>query len=605
MFFLEKKNQFKSFSRRSFFLLSLKLFFFGIVGVKLFNIQIKNSLKYETLSNNNRIKLKIIFPTRGKILDRNNNVIATNHVTYDLYIIPEQIRDIEEVLEELSNVIPISFKQKKQTISLSNKVKKFEMIKIVDNLNWPQLERIESNMYKFPGVHLISNYRRHYPYANYFSHIIGYTSQPSKKDLKLPYISSMPTLDIGKTGVEKYFNESLIGAPGNKEVEINAYGREIREISIIKSIDGKKISLSLDLRIQETILKELQNNKAGSIVVINVNSGEIIGMLSVPDFDPNKLISKPNDKYWKQILENPLAPLNNRATQGLYAPGSTFKMIVALAALKKQIINLDSSVNCTGKIEFGDRLYHCWKTEGHGRVSLLRAIKESCDCYFYKLAEKVGIEDMHEMSMNLGLGNLTNIELPSEKKGLVPNKNWKKKKYKQSWYAGETLITGIGQGYVLTTPLQMAVMTALIANEGKRIKPTLIKKTEDVNISELSDIPVNKDHIKIVKTALFKAVNEPMGTAYRIKTNPEKYNLAGKTGTSQVKRITIEEREQEDFRKKEIDWKDKDHSLFVGYMPADRPKFAISVVIEHGGSGSAIAAPIARRIFDKIYELSI
>ena len=605
MFFLEQRNQFKSFTRRSFFLLSLKLFFFGIVGFKLFNIQIKNSLKYETLSESNRINLKIIFPTRGKIFDRNSNVIATNHVTYDLYIIPEQIKDIGEVLKELSKVISISFKQRKKTISLSKKVKKFEMIKIVDNLNWSQLENIETNMYKFSGVHLLSNYRRYYPYKNYFSHIIGYTSQPSKKDLKLPYISSMPTLDIGRTGVEKYFNEILIGTPGNKEVEINALGREIREISIIKSIDGKKIYLSLDLRIQKAIFNELQDKKAGSIVVINVNSGEIIGMLSIPDFDPNKIINKPNEKYWNQILENSLAPLSNRATEGLYAPGSTFKMIVALAALKKQVINLDSSIICSGKIEFGDRFYHCWKTDGHGRVNLIRGIKESCDCYFYYLAKKVGIEDIYDMSIKLGLGNLTDVELPLEKKGTVPNKNWKKKQFNQNWYAGETLIAGIGQGYVLTTPIQMAFMTALIANEGKRIQPTLIKKTEDANVSGLKDIPVNKDHLKIVKSALFKVVNEPMGTAYRIKTNPDNYILAGKTGTSQVKRITAEERESEDFRKKEIEWKDKDHSLFVGYMPADRPKFSISVVIEHGGSGSATAAPIARRIFDKIHELSV
>ena len=308
MFFLEEKNQFKSFTRRSLFALSSKLFFLGIVGFKLFNIQIQNSLKYETLSKNNKINLKIIFPTRGTIFDRNNNIIATNHVTYDLYIVPEQVRDIDEVLKELSKVISISFSQRKKTINLSKKVKKFEMIRIVDNLNWSQLENIETNMYKFQGVHLLSTSQRYYPYSNYFSHIIGYTSQPSKKDLKLPYISSMPTLDIGRTGVEKYFNEILIVTPGNREVEINAFGREIREISRSRSIEGDRIYLSLDLRIQKVILNELQHLKAGSIVVINVNSGEIIGMLSIPDFDPNKLINKPNEKYWNKVLDNALAP---------------------------------------------------------------------------------------------------------------------------------------------------------------------------------------------------------------------------------------------------------------------------------------------------------
>ena len=230
-------------------------------------------------------------------------------------------------------------------------------------------------------------------------------------------------------------------------------------------------------------------------------------------------------------------------------------MIVALAALKKQVINLDSSIICSGKIEFGDRFYHCWKTKGHGKVKLIKAIKESCDCYFYDLAQKVGIENMHTMAINLGLGNLTNIELPSEKKGTIPNKNWKKKKLNENWYEGETLITGIGQGYVLATPLQMAFMTALIANEGKKIKPTLIKKTEDTNIATLGDIAANKDHIKIIKKALFKAVNEPMGTAYRIKSNSEKYTLAGKTGTSQSKKLPLKKEKVKILEKKILNGK--------------------------------------------------
>ena len=605
MFFDEERNEFRSYTRRAIFVLLAKLGLFSLVGFRLFKIQIKESKKYETLSTNNRINLKILFPIRGIILDRNSSVLATNHVTYDLYIVPEEIKDIGSVLRELSKIVKIPFRQRKKTIILSEKVKKFEMIKIIDNLRWSQLESIEANMFKFHGVHLLEKYKRYYPYNNYFSHIIGYTSQPSEKDLELPYISSMPTLDIGRTGIESYFNKKLIGTPGSKEVEMNAFGREIREISRSKSIEGDKLYLSIDLRIQKIIYEEIKDTISSSVVIINVNNGEIVGMISIPDFDPNKIINKPNEEYWKEILNNPLAQLNNRAIQGLYAPGSTFKMIVALAGLKKGVINLDSNIICSGKIEFGDRFYHCWKTKGHGKVALIKAIKESCDCYFYDLAQKIGIEDIAIMAKKLGLGQLTNVELPSEKKGIVPNKQWKKKVLKENWYAGETLMTGIGQGYILSTPLQMAVMTALIANGGKKINPTLIKKNilNNKSVEVVSEIGINKKHLNIIQEAMIKVVNEPAGTAFGIKSNLNKYILAGKTGTSQVKQITIEEREREDFRKKEIEWKNKDHALFVGYMPANNPKLAISVIVEHGGSGSGTAAPIAKKIFDKIHEL--
>ena len=604
MFFSEENKQFKSYTRRSLFVIFFKLIFFFFVGFKIFNIQIKESEKYKTLSKKNRINLKILFPNRGIILDRNNKILATNQIAYNLYIVPEQVDNIGDILRELSKIIKITFKQRKKTISLSKKVKKFEMIKIVDDLSWSQLEDIETNIFKLNGVHLLSTYKRKYLYDNQFSHIIGYTSQPSEKDLELPYISSMPTLDIGATGVEKYFNKKLIGIPGNKEVEVNAFGREIREISRIKSTEGEKIHLSLDYRIQEIIHKEFKNIKSGSAVAINVNSGEIIGMVSIPDFDPNRIINKPNQKYWSEILNNPLAKLSNRAIQGLYAPGSTFKMVVALAGLEKGVIDLKSNIFCSGKIEFGERFYHCWKTKGHAKVDLMKAIKESCDCYFYDLAQKIGVNDIAKMARKLGLGKLTNIELPAEKKGVVPDIKWKKNNLKESWYAGETLITGIGQGYLLATPLQMALMTAQIANGGKKINPTLIKKSnfEDV---DLNPIEINNEHLKIIQKGMFKVVNEPYGTAFGIKSDSKKYILAGKTGTSQVKRITVEERESEDFRKKELEWKDKDHSLFVGYAPAKNPKFAVSVVVEHGGSGAKVAAPIAKNIFDGIYKLEI
>ena len=603
MFFSEKRNQFRSFSRRSVLILLLKMGLLSSIVYKLYDIQILNSKKYKTLSENNRINLKVINPTRGLIYDRNNKIVATNYVTYELFIIPEQVDDIGLVFKNLSKIIEIPFKQRKKVVKLSKQLREFEMIKITDNLSWSQLEKIELNLLELPGVHLLPYNKRYYPQSHYFSHIVGYTSQPSEKDMELPYISSMPTLEIGKTGVEKFFNKQLIGIPGRREVEVSSIGKEIREVSRIESKKGNEIKISLDLDLQKIIYEQIKNKKSASVVVMNVNSGEIVGMLSVPNYDPNKLINKPNAEYWKNILENTLAPLTNRAIQGLYAPGSTFKIVVALAALEKKLINKDTEFYCNGKIEFGDRIFHCWKTEGHGKVNLIKGIKESCDCYFYEVSNIVGVDNISKMAKKFGFGETTKIELPNENIGIVPSKKWKKDNLKENWYRGETLIFGIGQGYILSTPLQLAKMTSIIANGGYEVNPTLLTK-KDLNTKD-KNIGLNLENIKLIKDAMKKVVNEVYGTAFSSRSNPDNYIFSGKTGTSQVKKITIEERESDDFRKKEIEWKNKDHALFVGYMPSEEPKYSISIIVEHGGSGSSTAAPIAKEIFNAIDRLRI
>jgi len=410
----------------------------------------------------------------------------------------------------------------------------------------------------------------------------------------------MPRLDIGKTGLEKFLNEDLIGKAGNKEVEVNSSGKVIREISTNPSMKGQNISISIDQRLQKFSYLELEKHKAGSIVVLNIKTGEILSMASMPAFDSNLIIKKPNKNYWELLLNHPLSPLTNRSVQGLYSPGSTFKMIVALAGLKHKVVNYSKTQFCNGKIKFGDRLHHCWKKKGHGSMNMENAIKESCDVFFYELSKKIGIDKIAQMAIEFGLGEKYQIGFENEKKGIVPSKKWKRKKLKESWYAGETLITGIGQGYLLATPLQLAVMTARIAANGKKIEPTIFKRKEKKEFDKIHNI---NEHIGLINRAMFKVVNEQKGTAHRSKS--EEYSFSGKTGTSQVKRITIEERESEDHKKKDIDWKNKDHALFVGYMPSENPRYAISVVIEHGGSGSSTSAPIAKRTFDYIYKQKI
>jgi penicillin-binding protein 2 len=597
MFYSEQKKQISTYNRRTFFLFLLKLSLFSVVGWRLYNIQILESLKYKTLSKKNQIDLEIIFPVRGKIYDRNNILIAKNEKVYDLYLIPENTKSINNTLNALSKFIDIDFAKRRKIIELSKKVKKFEKIKIFENISWSSLEKIETNKYKLEGIFIAEDYLRVYPYKEVFSHLLGYTSKPNQKELSLPFISKMPNLDIGKEGLEKSFNPVLVGKAGQREIEVNSNGRIIREISKVDSISGEEVSISVDSRIQEYAVNLLKSYRAGSINIMNIKNGEIICMASTPTYDPNKIIKKPNKEYWESILSNSLSPLTNRSVQGLYSPGSTFKMIVAIAALKYGIINSDSTHLCSGKIEFGDRLYHCWKTNGHGKMDVTNAIKQSCDVFFYEISKKLGINKIAKVAEDFGLGQIFDILLPNQKKGIVPTKEWKKTTLGESWYAGETLISGIGQGFVLSNPLQLAVMTSIIASNGKIIKPSIIKR-DKVNFK--TNEKYTKE-IKIIKNAMFKVVNENKGTAF--KSRLENIKFAGKTGTSQVRRISISERESDDFRKKEQEWNSRDHALFVGYIPHDDPQYAVSVIIEHGGSGAATAAPIAKQIFNYINKL--
>ncbi len=598
MFYSENKKQYSVLNRRSFLLYILKLSFFGIVGWRLFNIQINQSDKYKTLSKNNQIDIEILYPTRGNILDRNNEVLVSNRKVYDIYLIPENTKNINKTLNQLSKILKIEFNKRVKIIELSKKIKKFDKIKIFENIDWSDLEKIEANKFKIEGIFISQDYLRVYKYNNTFSHLLGYINKPNQKEIELPFITNMPDLDIGKEGLEKGFNPKLIGKSGQREIEVNSYGRIIREISRLDSIQGKDVKITLDLQIQKYADELLKAHKAGSIVVMNIQNGNILCMTSTPSYDPNKIVKKPNKNYWDSILQNELSPLTFRCTQGLYAPGSTFKMIVAIAGIYHGIIDTNSSHFCSGKISLGDRLYHCWKNNGHGLMNVENAIKESCDVYFYEISKKIGIDRIEKVAKDFGLGKIYNIQLDNQKKGIVPSKKWKKENLGESWYPGETLISAIGQGFVLANPLQLATMTSIIASEGKNVEPNLIENSFSRDFTRLKKY---QNAIKIIKKSMFKVVNEFKGTAFKSKS--EILNFSGKTGTSQVRRITVAERESDDFRKKEIEWKKRDHALFVGYMPSDNPKYAISVVIEHGGSGASTAAPIAKEIFQFIQNL--
>ncbi len=600
MFYSEDKKQYSILNRRSFILYLLKLSLFSIVGWRLYNIQIKDSDKYKTLSKNNQIDIEILYPIRGKILDIKNKVLVSNKKVYDVYVIPEKTSNINETLNQISKIIKIDFIKKRKIIKLSNLVKKFEKIKIFENISWDDLERIEANKMNIEGIFISQDYMRVYNYGNIFSHLLGYINKPNENELSLPFIANMPNLDIGKEGLEKKFNPILVGKAGQREIEVNSLGRVIREISRIDSVKGNDLQLTLDLRLQEYSLNLLNSHRAGSIVVMNIQNGHILCMASTPSYNPNKIIQKPNTEYWDSILQNKLSPLTFRSVQGLYAPGSTFKMIVAIAALYYGVIDTETKHFCNGKISLGDRLYHCWKNNGHGSMTVERAIKESCDVFFYEISKKIGIDKIAKVAKDFGLGKIYDIPLSNQKIGIVPSKKWKKENLGESWYPGETLISAIGQGFVLANPLQLANMTSIIASNGKIIEPKIIN---DEKHNDYKNIEKYKSAIKIIKKSMFKVVNDQKGTAFKSKSDEIKFS--GKTGTSQVRRITVAERESEDFRKKEVEWNKRDHALFVGYMPYDNPKYAISVVIEHGGSGASTAAPIAKQVFQFINNTDI
>tara|TARA_B100000575_G_scaffold169909_1_gene135943 strand:+ start:4531 stop:6333 length:1803 start_codon:yes stop_codon:yes gene_type:complete len=600
MFYSDDKKQYSVLNRRSFFLYLFKLSLFGVVGWRLFDIQIKNSEKYKTLSKSNQIDIEVIYPLRGKILDINNNILVTNKKVFDVYIIPEKTKNINKTLNQISDIFKIDFNKRRKIIELSKKVKKFEKIKIFENIDWKSLEKIETNKINIEGIFISKDYMRIYNHGNIFSHILGYINKPNESEISLPFIANMPNLDIGKEGIEKNLNPLLVGQAGQREIEVNSSGRIIREISRIDSKQGEDLQITLDLKLQKYAFQLLQAHKAGSIVVMNIENGHILCMSSTPSYNPNKIIKKPNKKYWNSILDSKLSPLTYRSIQGLYAPGSTFKMIVAIAGLHYGIIDQNTKHFCNGKVALGDRLYHCWKNNGHSSMNVEKAIKESCDVFFYEISKKIGIDKIAEVAKDFGLGQIYNIPLNNQKKGIVPSKKWKKDNLGEVWYPGETLISAIGQGFVLVNPLQLANMTSIIASEGKIVKPKIIN---DGITNTPKNINKYKNAIKIVKNSMFKVVNELQGTAYNSRL--DKVKFSGKTGTSQVRRITVAERESEDFRKKEVEWKNRDHALFVGYMPYDNPKYSVSVVIEHGGSGATAAAPIAKKLFQFINKENI
>jgi len=625
-------------NRRMFIVSAAKVIIFGGIIIRLFSLQINENKKYLTLSDKNRLREWRQPPVRGEFLDYFGNVIAGNLKVYQLHVVPEQVENFKYLMSRLSKILNLTDREFSKIIKKKNSQRPWETLIISENLTWEEFTKINYYLHELVGAKPVFSVSRSYPFKENYTHVLGYLSMATENDLianEFIKKNHVPGLRVGKTGLEKRFENDLLGTNGIQRYEVNAYGKRINQLDYQEGTKGKTIKLTLDTEVQK-LSNKLLGDRAGSISVMDIYTGEIIAMHSSPSFDPNLFIFGISKDNWQLIKNNPLKPLTNKTLSGLYSPGSTIKPIVALSALENNVISPNFKVNCTGKTEMYGQTYHCWKKKGHGVVNLNNAIKQSCDTYFYEIARKLGVDRLNKTSLKFGLGEKVLKDIYSnEKKGLVPSTKWKKENLGKSWVLGETLITGIGQGYIQTTPLQLCLMTAQLANGGYKIYPRItvdenqesverikykIKQNSEKLKEEKNGLDIaseglswitgpkqyeplyrNPENIKFVLKAMFNSTNEVRGTSYSSRINDPKYQFAGKTGTAQVRRITKEAREL-DLKTIEIPYNERDHALYIAFGPYKDPRYAVSILVEHGGSGSSTAAPIAKKLFKLIID---
>ncbi|MBI1239744.1 MAG: penicillin-binding protein 2 [Alphaproteobacteria bacterium] len=589
--------RFKTFSRRSLILSGGTLALFSGLLARMYQLQVLEQDRYATLAEDNRINMELLAPLRGRILDRFGVPLATNRQNYRVILIPEQTDSVERALDRVSQYIILGAPQREKILKEVRRNPRFVPITVAENLSWEEFAAINFHAPELPGFILDAGETRDYPYADKLSHILGYVAAVSEKDLADPDpVLRIPGFRIGKLGIERQVDPALRGKAGVRQVEVNASGRKIRELSRRVGEPGDDVVLTLDMEIQKFAQARLAE-EAAACVVMDVHSGDVLALVSNPGFDPNEFNRGISHASYQALLSDPKLPLINKAIAGQYPPGSTFKPLVALAALENNVISPETAIHCSGATWLGNHAFHCWKKGGHGAMNLIGGLKHSCDIYFYELARRLGIDRIEEMCHRFGLGETFKFEVPGEKTGLVPSRGWKQATTGQSWQQGETLITGIGQGYVLTTPLQLCVMTARLANGGRKVMPHIFRSVgAESHVRPEADLMGLSDRaLQLVMNGMNAVTNEG-GTAARSRIDIEGFEMAGKTGTSQVRRITREERARGVIKNEDLPWERRDHALFIAYAPVAAPRYAISLIVEHGGSGSKAAAPPARDI---------
>jgi penicillin-binding protein 2 len=585
------------FTRRAFVLGALQAGILTVLGSRLAWLQIAQGERYKTLSDQNRINLKIIEPARGLISDRFGAPLAVNNQNFRVVIIPEQTKNIEQSIRALQKHIQISENAVQKILKLAKKSPSFAALEIKDNLTWDEVAAVEVNLPDLPGLSINVGQVRSYPQGEATAHLIGYVGAVNESEMRDDPLFSLPGFKIGKSGIEKTLDDPMRGKAGAAEVEVNVVGREIREISNVPPEPGKKIILTLDAELQKFTQATLAAEKSASAVVMDIHTGAVYALASHPAFDPNVFTRGIPESLWIELSENITTPLTNKAVSGQYPPGSTFKMITGLAGLRTGKLNKNRTSFCPGHFNLGKTRFHCWKQGGHGYVNLERALAVSCDVYFYEAALDIGIDEIAKTARYMGLGSKYGFELAEERPGLIADIEWKKKKRGEAWHGGETVVNAIGQGFMLATPLQLATMTARLVNGGFAVKPWLsayVGNTPHQN-PVWPQIKINPDHLDLISSGMNMVVNDTSGTAYGARITEIGMEMGGKTGTSQVRRITKQMRAA-GIKNETLPWSHRHHALFVGYAPVQNARYACAVVVEHGVGGSKAAAPMARDI---------
>ncbi|MBU6140130.1 MAG: penicillin-binding protein 2 [Proteobacteria bacterium] len=593
-----RKN--KVFNRRALVLGATQSGLASLLVLRLGYLQMWKHGEYSIQSDSNRIKPIINPASRGVVYDRYGFPLTKNDSNFRLFLYLDRRRNFNDLIDKLALILDSSPEEKEIFLTKIKNSRRKSIVSLIDNLGWDDLARIETNSHLLPGLSIESGIIRSYPYPAETAHFLGYVSLPSEKEIDENEQSLFmhPDFRMGKFGLEKTFDEALRGKYGVRYVEVDVHEVPLRTLSTRSMVEGSRLNLTIDFKLQKFVTERIKNDVA-SVVVMDVKTGEILSYASSPTFDPNNFVEGVSKEYWQQLNEDPRKPLSNKPISALYPPGSIFKLMVALAALENGF-NPATRVHCNGAYQFGKRAFHCWKEGGHGTLDLVGGIMNSCNVYFFTVANQIGYEKFTEMARRFGYGEKIDISLHGAKAGLVPSDEWKRKTFKQPWVGGDTLNTAIGQGMVLATPLHMALVTARIANGGIPIKPYLVRNHNIYKqYDELSSAPIVKDsHLKLIQEGMYRVMNEPGGTAYGKRISIKGFEMAGKTGTSQV----ISKREDE-MSKSEAE-AHANHAIFVGFAPAHNPKYAISVVVEHGGGGSAAAAPIAKDVMMEVQGLN-
>jgi penicillin-binding protein 2 len=591
-------DRYKLFTRRVALIAGGKVLLLSALAGRLYQLQVLESSKYATLAEDNRINMRLLPPTRGLIFDRNGEPLAVNRQNYRVLMVSERSGNTEATLDRLDVILGLTEQERKRVAREVQRNRSFVPVVVRENLGWDEVAQIEFNAPDLPGISIDVGESRDYPAGESMAHVLGYVAAVTEREQQESNdpVLGLPGFRTGKKGIEKALDMKLRGRAGNLQMEVNSVGRVIRELARDEGVPGANHVLTIDAGLQRFAHERLQG-QSGAVVVMDVHNGDLLALASTPGFDPNAFARGLTQSEWENLRDDQLGPLNNKAISGQYPPGSTFKMITAIAGLESGTVTPATRVPCGGSVTLGDTKFHCWLRGGHGSVDLHLALAQSCDCYFYEVAKRAGMDKVAEISLRYGIGAELGVGIPGEKTGLVPTRQWKQATFGQGWQQGETLIFGIGQGYILATPLQLAVMTARLTNGGFAVVPRLLREASaaDAKPKPFAKMKTSPEHLRHVLAGMDAVTNSQRGTAYRSRIVDPEMAMGGKTGTAQVKRITQAERDA-GSKRAELPWHLRHHALFVGYAPVNNPRYACAVIVEHGGGGSTAAAPVARDV---------